>query len=104
MTRPPPPPADLWDAIPPSLRPAIAAVVAGLEARIADLEARLNQTSANSSRPPSSDPPHVKPAPPRTPTGRPRGGQVGHAKADRPLLPPDVVVPLKPTRCGRCRQ
>jgi hypothetical protein len=55
MTRPPSIPADLWDAIPPTLRPAIVAVVAGLEARVADLEARLNQTSANSSRPSSAE-------------------------------------------------
>lgn len=102
MTRPPSIPADLWDAIPPDLRPAIAAVVGGLEARIADLEARLNQTSANSSRPPSADPPHAKPAPPRTPTGKPRGGRPGHPKAERVLLPADAVVPLKPARCRRC--
>jgi transposase len=103
MTRPPSIPADLWDAIPPALRPAIAAVVTGLEARVADLEARLNQTSANSSRPPSADPPHAKPAPPRIPSGKPKGGQPGHRKADRVLLPPDDVIPLKPTRCRRCR-
>lgn len=102
MTRPPSIPADLWDAIPPSLRPAIAAVVGGLEARIADLEARLNQTSANSSRPPSADPPHAKPAPPRPQTGKPKGGQPGHPKGDRVLLPADAVVPLKPARCRRC--
>jgi transposase len=102
MTRPPSIPLDLWDAISPDLRPAIAAVAGGLEARVADLEARLNQTSANSSLPPSADPPHAKPAPPRTPIGKPRGGQPGHPKAQRPLLPPDVVVPLKPTRCRRC--
>ena len=103
MTRPPSIPADLWDAIPPSLRPAIAAVVSGLEARIADLEARVNQTSANSSRPPSADPPGAKPAPPRTPSGKHRGGQPGHPKAERALLPPDVVVPLKPGHCRACR-
>lgn len=102
MTRPPSIPADLWDAIPPNLRPAIAAVVGGREARIADREARLNPTSANSSLPPSADPPHAKPAPPRTPTGEPKGGQPGHPKAARTILPPDVVVPLKPTRCRRC--
>lgn len=102
MTRPPSIPAGLWDAIPPNLRPAIAAVAVGLEARIADLEARLLQTSANSSRPPSSDPPHAKPAPPRPPSGKRKGGQPGHPKAERPLLPPDAVVPLKPVRCGRC--
>ena len=103
MTRPPSIPADLWDAIPPTLRSAIAAVVTGLEARVADLEARLNQTSANSSRPPSADPPHAKPAPPRVPSGKPKGGQPGHPKADRVLLPPDDVIPLKPARCRRCR-
>ena len=83
MTRPPSIPADLWDAIPPNLRPAIAAVIGGLETRIADLEARLKQTSANSSRPPSADPPGAKPAPPRTPSGKHRGGQPGHPKAER---------------------
>src|SRR6266536_991802 len=102
MTRPPSIPADLWDAIPPTLRPAIAAVVTSLEARIADLEARLNQTSANSSRPPSADPPHAKPAPPRVRSGKPKGGQPGHPKADRVLLPPDEIIPLKPARCRRC--
>lgn len=102
MTRPPSIPADLWDAIPPNLHPAIAAVVTGLESRIADLEARLNQTSANSSRPPSADPPHAKPAPPRTPSGKRRGGQPGHPKHERTLLPPDRIVPLKPQRCRRC--
>ena len=64
MTRPLSIPADLWDALPTHLRPAIAAVVTGLEQRIAQLEARLGQNSTNSSRPPSSDLPHAKPAPP----------------------------------------
>jgi transposase len=102
MTRPPSIPADLWDAIPPTLRPAIAAVVTSLEARVAELEARLNQSSANSSRPPSADPPHAKPAPPRAPSGKPKGGQPGHPKAHRVLLPPDDIIPLKPTHCRRC--
>ncbi|MBN9520456.1 IS66 family transposase, partial [bacterium] len=51
---------------------------------MADLEARLNQTSSNSSRPPSADPPHARPAPPRTPSGKRKGGQLGHPKAERP--------------------
>ena len=67
MTRPSSIPSELWEAIPVPLRPAIAAVVAGLEARIAELEARLGQTSSNSSKPPSSGGPHVKPAPPTPP-------------------------------------
>jgi transposase len=102
MPRPPSIPADLWDAIPPDLRPAIAAVVAGLEARVAELEARLNQNSSNSSQPPSSDGPQVKPAPAKAPTGKARGGQPGHPKRARPELPPDTVVELRPGTCDRC--
>lgn len=102
MTRPSSIPADLWNAIPPNLQPAIAAVVVALENRVAELETRLNQNSSNSSRPPSSDPPHAKPAPPKTPSGKKRGGQFGHPKNQRTLLPPDVVVPLKPQTCRHC--
>src|SRR5215203_5985559 len=97
---PPSLPPDVFDALP----PAVQAYIRYLEARLSDLEARLNQTSANSSRPPSTDPPHAKPAPTKPPTGNKRGGQPGHPKRDRILLPPDVVVPLKPTRCRRCCQ
>ena len=109
MTRPPSIPSELWDAIPVPLRPALAAVVAGLEARIAELtarvaglEAKLNQNSANSSKPPSSDGPHVKPAPPKTPSGKTRGGQPGHPRHERVILPPDEVLDHKPDRCRRC--
>ncbi|MDB5311182.1 MAG: family transposase ISGob1 [Gemmataceae bacterium] len=101
MTRPPSIPADLWDTFPPAAQAIITALhdrITHLEARVADLEARLNQTSANSSRPPSADPPHAQPAPPRTPSGKRKGGQPGHPKAERTLLPPDVVVPLRPAR------
>jgi transposase len=89
----------MFDALP----PAVQAYIRYLEARLADLEARLNQNSSNSSKPPSSDPPHAKPAPPRTPSGKRKGGQVGHPKRSRPDLPPDVVVELRPESCDRCR-
>ncbi|QEG29548.1 Transposase IS66 family protein [Gemmata obscuriglobus] len=102
MTRPASIPADLWDAIPSDLRPAIVAVVTGLEARIADLEARLNQSSSNSSKPPSSDGPQVKAAPTQKATGKRRGGQPGHPKRARPDLPPDTVVDLLTDACDRC--
>src|SRR4051794_6320226 len=52
-------PLDVLDALPPAVR----AHIRYLEARLADLEARLSQNSTNSSKPPSTDPPHVKPAP-----------------------------------------
>jgi transposase len=102
MTRPLSIPETLWDQIPLALRPAIAAVVLALEARIADLEAKLNQNSSNSSKPPSSDGPQGKPAPPQKPSGKRRGGQAGHPKHERVILPPDEVIDHKPTRCHRC--
>jgi transposase len=96
---PPSLPPEVFDALPPAVR----AYIRYIEARLADLEARLGQTSANSSKPPSSDPPHAKPAPAKTPSGKPKGGQLGHPKRTRPDLPPDTVVELRPETCGRCR-
>src|SRR4051812_26381062 len=58
-----------------------------LHERIRELEARLGQTSANSSRPPSSDPPQAPARPKAPPSGRKRGGQPGHRGACRVLLP-----------------
>ena len=95
---PPPLPPDLFDALP----PAVQAYIRYLEGRLADLEARLGQNSSNSSKPPSSDGPHVKPAPPKTPSGKRRGGQPGHPKHERVILPPDEVLEHRPARCGRC--
>jgi transposase len=81
---------------------ALLAQVAQLQARVAELEARLGQHSGNSSKPPSSDGPHVKRRPPREPSGRRRGAQPGHERQQRPPLPPDQIEPLKPTECRRC--
>ncbi len=110
MTPPPPPlPDELLATLPPTVLTylraleAIAAQVAALAARVAELEARLGQNSANSSRPPSSDGPHVKPAPPEPPSGEAKGGQLGHPRNDRPVLPPDAVVELRPAACPDCR-
>lgn len=107
---------ELWNAIPPAAQAAVAAVVtelkativardgriAFLETRIADLEFRLNQNSTNSSKPPSSDSPYLKPAPPRKPSGKRKGGQPGHPKRIRPQLSPDHIVDLKADTCGGC--
>jgi transposase len=97
MTSPTLPP-DVFDALP----PAVQAYIRYLEARLGDLEARLDQNSSNSSKPPSSDGPHVKPAPPKPPSGKRRGGQPGHPRYDRVILPPDVVIDHKPTHCRGC--
>ena len=63
------------------------AQVQTLQARVTELQARVDQTSQNSSRPPSSDPPGAPPRPERPPSGRKRGGQLGHKFHERPLLP-----------------
>lgn len=102
MSATPPLPPELWDKTPPDVREAILALVLLFEQRIAGLEARLGQDSSNSSRPPSSDGPQVKRGVPRPPTGRRRGGQKGHPKHGRVLLPPDEVIDHKPSRCGHC--
>jgi transposase len=112
MSARPPLPADLWDRLPPEAR----AVILALRAEVADLRAkvqqqqeqiqelreRLNQNSTNSSRPPSTDPPAIKRRPPRPASGRSSGGQPGHERRQRPLLPPDQTEILKPLHCRRC--
>jgi transposase len=82
------------------------AKVEALTARVAELEARLRQDSSNSSRPPSSDGPGTRRQPKR-PTGRRPGGQPGHKKHERALLPPEQVqhvVEVVPQECRGCRR
>jgi len=100
---------ELWDQIPPAAQAALRSVLVGyqqriaaLEQRLRELEERLGQNSTNSSKPPSSDGPAVKRRPPRLPGQRPKGGQPGHARHSRPLLPPDQTHELRPSQCRRC--
>ena len=112
MTNPLPIPDELWNKIPPDSQAAVAAVflamqrrTADLEARVRDLEARLKLNSTNSSKPPSSDPVGMKRKPPAPPGKRKRGGQPGHRKAQRALVPPEQVaetIDCQPTSCRRC--
>jgi transposase len=100
-------PESLWVTVPPEAQAAILAVIASLENRIADLEARLNQNSTNSSKPPSSDPPavKVKRRPPVPPSGRKRGGQPGHKRHTRALVPPEQIretFEVRPSHCKGC--
>jgi transposase len=105
MNAGPPIPDELWQQIPPAAQAAILALIQHYEQRLADLETRLNQNSTNSSKPPSSDPPALKRAPPKTPSTQKAGGQHGHAKARRDLRdPPDRVQECKPTSCRHCHQ
>jgi transposase len=112
MLDPLPIPEDLWAKVPPDAQAAIAAVlvatrqrVDALEARVGDLEARLKLNSTNSSKPPSSDPIGMKRRPPAPASGKKRGGQPGHRKTRRTLVPPEKVretFECKPEACRRC--
>jgi transposase len=112
MIDPLPIPDELWAKVPPDAQAAIVAVflamqqrVHDLETRVRDLEARLKLNSNNSSKPPSSDPIGIKRKPPAPRSGKKRGGQPGHRKAHRALVPPEKVhetIHCKPTACRRC--
>src|SRR2546421_9234600 len=107
-------PQELWDRLPPEVRAYIetlkgqvktlTSMVHTLQEQVRTLQDQLNQTSRNSSRPPSSDPPQSQR--PRRPRGqRRRGGQPGHPGHTRSLVPVeevDAVVVLKPDQCRSC--
>src|SRR5215470_12424499 len=79
--------------------------IAQLEAEVRELTARLNQNSQNSSKPPSNDGPHVKRKPPKPPSGRKRGRQLGNTPHQRAFVPVDQVeqvIACKPEQCRRC--
>ncbi len=77
-----------------------------LETKVTELQEQVNRNSQNSSQPPSSDGPEQETFPkPTMNEGRTRGGQAGHEKYERPLLPIDQVkevVEVKPNNCRKC--
>src|SRR5579884_40231 len=88
-----------------ALLQAQAALIQRLAARITELESQLGKNPHNSSKPPSTIHPHAKPATGKSKSARRQGGQPGHAKQERPLLPPEqchAVIPCLPTHCRRC--
>ena len=81
------------------------ATIEALRLQVGELTAQLKQNSSNSSKPPSSDPPSVPPTKQRKPSGRRRGGQPGHGKHERELVPPEKVTAtdvIKPEYCRAC--
>ena len=101
----PPIPQSLWNTVPAEAQSALLVLLDALEKRIAELQARLNQNSTNSSKPPSSDPIGLKRKPLGKPSRRNRGGQPGHPKAFRTLVPPEKLRSsrdCKPMSCRRC--
>src|SRR5467141_3859692 len=112
METPPALPHEVWERTPPEAQTPIraleacletlASMVHALQEQVRTLQEQLNQTSQNSSRPPSSDPPqHGRPRRPRS--QRHRGGQPGHPGHTRTLIPVedvDEVVVIKPEQCA----
>jgi transposase len=104
-------------ALPPEFRALLQAVIDHYEKRIAVLEADLaavkqelagiKKTPRNSSLPPSTEHPHAKP--PRDQdkksSGKKQGGQPGHPRHERALIPPEkcqTVIECVPKACRRC--
>ena len=112
MNRPASIPHHIWSCLPDEARAVIGALIDGLGRQIAelkeqvqDLKARLGQNSINSSKPPSTDPIGVRRKPPEPPSKKRRGGQKGHARRLRALVPPERVASVadcKPAECRRC--
>lgn len=81
--------------------------IADLESAVRKLAGQLKMNSTNSSMPPSCDLARgrlVRRA--KEPTGRKRGGQIGHKGATRERFPEDEldhVVDLAPERCRDCQ-
>ena len=68
------------------------------------LKEQIARTSANSSQPPSKNPQGFKPNR-KEPTGKKRGGQIGHAGHERKLYPEEMckeVIHHYPEQCSGC--
>jgi transposase len=95
-------------ALPPELQGLLRSVIDHYERRIAALETELaavKKTPRNSSLPPSTEHPHAKPPRDKKRSKKKPGGQPGHPKHERSLIPAgqcQSVVPLKPETCRRC--
>lgn len=80
-----------------------------LTKRVEILEAKLaaKLTPQNSSLPPSTQHPHAKPLSKKPKSNRKQGGQPGHKRHSRPLVPTeqcDRVEKLAPTHCRCCKR
>lgn len=109
MNPAPPIAQELWDTIPPAAQAAVLIAiqqrVEALEAEVRELKARLDRNSSNSSKPPSAEPLHVKRQPPRPPSERRRGGQAGHTRHLRQLVPSERLAgsfDARPHACSGC--
>ena len=103
--------AEDWEATPASVKDLIRQLfdeLQHLQAEVQQLREQLGKHSQNSSKPPSSDPPQAPKYSPKARTGRPAGGQPGHADTHRPLVPEEQLaappIPCRPAACQHCGQ
>lgn len=79
--------------------------IAALKVLVAELLEKIRKSSHNSSKPPSSDGPAAHARPKKPKTGRKPGGQRGHSRRERALVPPEEVrntVECVPESCDGC--
>ena len=102
-------PPELLNEMTPAVRAFVEVLllrIAELETRVEELETKLAKNSRNSSKPPSTEHPHAKPPPKKKPKSKRKpGGQRGHQKFERTLIPTDQcedVVPCQPGKCRGC--
>lgn len=97
--------AEQLAALPPEVQKLVWAIIEHYERRIAELEAKLNpKTPQNSSLPPSSQHPHAKPLANKAKSKNKRGGQPGHEKHERTLIPVERCVAVHDYRPRQCRE
>jgi transposase len=95
-------------ALPPETRALVRAIIDHYERQLAELRVELagvRKTPQNSSLPPSSQHPHAKPPATKPRSNKKPGGQPGHPKHERALIPTEQcteVVSRKPETCRRC--
>ncbi|OYV94967.1 MAG: hypothetical protein B7Z73_02605 [Planctomycetia bacterium 21-64-5] len=98
------------EALPPDMQMLVTKIIDYYERIIADLDGlkgadEARKTPRNSSLPPSTEHPHAKPPRGKKKSKKKRGGQPGHPKHERPLIPTEEcgkVVPLHPEACRKC--
>ena len=107
LSQPPITPEQL-QALPADLQTLITSIINHYEQRIVKLEAELaglKKTPRNSSLPPSTEHPHAKPPRDKKKSKKKRGGQPGHPRHERKLIPSEQcskVIALYPKTCRRC--
>jgi transposase len=112
----PPITAEQLAALPSEFRAVVQALIDHYEEQLVVLRAenetlrvelaQAKKNSRNSSQPPSSEHPHSKSPPPvKLKSQRPRGGQPGHEKHERALIPVEECAAEhdhRPRKCGGC--